>query len=72
MVQNSDVLVGMKEIAAFLKVSRSVVYRWMAEYPEMPIHRKGKLFADVSELSGWQRQFITTCPKWNAGKILES
>jgi len=57
-MSNDDILVGMKAIAGFLKVSRQVVYRWMDEYPEIPIRKDGMLFSNSSELSDWHRGFV--------------
>ncbi|QQG66349.1 hypothetical protein [Desulfobulbus oligotrophicus] len=55
---NDDILVGMKEICCFLRVSRRVVNRWMKEYPDMPIVKDGQRMAVAGDLAEWQRRHI--------------
>jgi hypothetical protein len=59
-MSNEDILVGMKAIAGFLKVSEKVVRRWMVECPELPIVKDGQLLANARDLSEWQRERIKT------------
>lgn len=57
-MSNEDILVGMKEIAGFLKVSRQVVYRWMDENQDIPIAKDGQLMANALDLADWQRRHV--------------
>lgn len=57
-MSNDDILVGMKEICAYLKVSRRVVNRWMREHPDIPIRRDGGLHSDASLLRDWRRRLV--------------
>ena len=57
-MSNDDILVGMKEICCFLKVSRRVVNRWMEESPDIPIAKDGQLMANAVDLAEWQRRHI--------------
>jgi len=59
-MSNDDILVGMKAISGFLKVSEKVVRRWMVECPELPIVKDGQLLANARDLSEWQRERIKT------------
>jgi hypothetical protein len=61
MSENDAVLIGMKEIAAFLKVSRRKVMEWRHKYTDMPIYTESSgsmLCADKELLSTWQRQLF--------------
>ena len=58
MSENDAVLIGMDEIATFLRVSRRKVLEWRDRYPDMPIFSEGKgsrLCADKEKLGRWQR-----------------
>lgn len=57
-MSNDDILMGMKEISGFLKVSRRVVSRWMAEYPDIPIIRDGGLHSNAALLGEWHRKHV--------------
>lgn len=57
-MSNNDILVGMKDITQFLKVSRRVVSRWMEENPEIPIIKDGQLMANAVDLAEWHRQHV--------------
>jgi hypothetical protein len=64
MSENDAVLIGMKEIAAFLRVSRRKVVEWRHRYSDMPIYteRTGSLLcADKELLSVWQRKLFSRC-----------
>lgn len=58
-MSNDNILVGMKEITAFLKVKEKVVRRWMAEHPDMPITKDGQLLSHAVELDVWYRARFT-------------
>jgi len=58
-MSNDNILVGMKAITAFLKVSDKVVRRWMAEHPDMPITKDGQLLSHAVELDTWYRARFT-------------
>ena len=58
----NDVLIGMDEIATFLRVSRKKVIDWRQAYPDMPIYQEGKrgrLCADPAQLGPWQRRLFS-------------
>ncbi len=57
-MSNDDILVGMKEICSFLKVSRRVVSRWMEECADIPIAKDGQLMANAVDLGEWHRQHV--------------
>jgi hypothetical protein len=57
-MSNEDILVGMKEISSFLKLSRRVINRWMLEYPDIPIIKDGQLMANAVDLAEWQRRHV--------------
>lgn len=57
-MSNDDILVGMKEISEFLRVSRRVVNRWIKESPDIPIVKDGQMMAVVSDLKEWQRLHV--------------
>jgi hypothetical protein len=61
MSENDAVLIGMKEIACYLRVSEKKVVEWRAKYPDMPVFSEGKgarLCADKERLGTWQRQLF--------------
>lgn len=57
-MSNENILVGMKEIAGFLKVSRQVVYRWRDENQDIPIAKDGQLMANALDLAEWHRRHV--------------
>lgn len=57
-MSNDDILIGMKNICAYLKVSEKVVRRWINDCPEIPIIKDGQLMASTIDLADWQRQHI--------------
>lgn len=60
-MSNDHILVGMKEITEFLKVSRAVVRRWMTDHPDIPIAKDGQLMANAEDLSAWHREHVRRC-----------
>jgi transposase len=59
MSENEAVLVGMKEVAAFLRVSEFTVRGWMEKYADMPVYQErpgARLCADKEALATWQRR----------------
>jgi len=57
-MSNDNILIGMKNISTFLKVSEKVVRRWINDCPEIPIIKDGQLMASTVDLAEWQRQHI--------------
>lgn len=57
-MSNDNILIGMKDISTFLKVSEKVVRRWINDCPEIPIIKDGQLMASTVDLAEWQRQHI--------------
>lgn len=55
---NDDILVGMKEISGFMRVSRRVVSRWIKECPDIPITKDGQFMAHAGDLAEWQRRYV--------------
>ncbi len=62
MSENEAVLIGMKEVASFLRVSEFTVRSWMEKYDDMPVYQErpgARLCADKEALSAWQRQLYS-------------
>lgn len=61
---NDAVLVGMKEIAAYLRVSEHTVRLWRSRYPDMPVFAEtpgARVCADKETLGRWQRALFSGC-----------
>lgn len=58
-MSNDDILVGMKEISGFMRVSRRVVKRWIEECPDIPITKDGMFMAHAIDLAEWQRRHVS-------------
>ncbi|ADW16394.1 putative terminal protein TpgA2 [Desulfobulbus propionicus DSM 2032] len=59
MSENEAVLIGMKEVAAFLRVSERTVRGWMEDHSDMPVYQErpgARICADKEALASWQRR----------------
>lgn len=65
----------MKEMCAYLHISRDTVMKWIKK-EGMPVHQKGRLWRfDVNEVDEWMKnniQIIYPMPKsfWNKNKLI--
>lgn len=59
MMNNENILIGMKQITGYLKVSEKVVRRWMATDNKIPIAKDGQLISHAQELDSWCRERVT-------------
>ena len=62
MSENEAVLVGMKEVASFLRVSEFTVRGWMATHSDMPVYQErpgARVCADKEALAAWQRKLYS-------------
>lgn len=64
MVKNDRVLVGVSEIADFLRVSSKKLQSWRKSYPDIPIWTDGvggQLYADKEAIAEWQCSLFRRC-----------
>jgi len=52
-VLEADILVGMKAICDYLRVSEATVIKWRAEYDDFPVKKNGQLMSSRSALNTW-------------------
>lgn len=51
----ADILVGMKSICDFLRVSEATVLKWRREYDDFPVKKNGQLTSSRAALNEWSR-----------------
>jgi hypothetical protein len=49
----ADILVGMKAICEFLRVSDATVIKWRKEYDDFPVKKNGSLTSSRTALNKW-------------------
>ena len=49
----ADILVGMKAICDFLRVSEATVIKWRREYDDFPVKKNGQLTSSRAALNKW-------------------
>jgi hypothetical protein len=54
-VVEADILVGMKAICDFLRVSEATVIKWRAEYEDFPVKKNGHVISSRHALNVWSR-----------------
>lgn len=52
-VDQADILVGMKAICDFLRVSEATIIKWRKEYEDFPIKKNGQLTGTRAALQKW-------------------
>jgi hypothetical protein len=57
-MKHDEILVGMKEISGYMKVSERVVRRYVERYPDIPIKKDGQWVSHAQELSEWFRRHV--------------
>jgi hypothetical protein len=54
----ADILVGMKSICDFLRVSEATVIKWRREYDDFPVKKNGQLTSSRAALNEWSRRLF--------------
>ena len=57
---NADILVGMKAICSFLKVSEATITKWRNEYDDFPVKKCGQLISSKTALNTWSRNLFSS------------
>lgn len=58
-VDTADILVGMKAICGFLRVSEATVIKWRQQYDDFPVKKNGQLTSSRAALNEWSRQLFS-------------
>lgn len=53
-----EVLVGLVEIADFLRVSTKRLRRWIDQHPDMPVVKDGAYYSNRQALGRWHAEFV--------------
>lgn len=72
MGKNERVLVGVSEIADFLRVSPKKLSSWRKSYPDIPIWTEvagGQLYADKEAIANWQCALFRMCQAQSASNL---
>lgn len=57
-MSDDDILVGMKEIAGFLRVGQHRVRQLIGRHADIPIRKEGQYISHKQELRDWVREFV--------------
>ena len=57
-VEESDLLVGMKSISSFLKMSEATILRWLQEYDDFPVKKNGNYISSRTRLNTWFQAYL--------------
>ena len=55
----ADILVGMKAICDFLRVSDATVIKWRREYDDFPVKKNGHLTSSRTALNKWSIEMFS-------------
>lgn len=66
-MSNEEILVGAKEICAFLKIGPRKLREWLEKYPEMPVIKDGTYHSNARALSEWQARMVARIDRNKAG-----
>lgn len=58
MVEECDILRGMKAICDFLRMSEATVQKWMREYDDFPVKKNGQLISSRRKLNDWYQTYL--------------
>ena len=54
----ADLLVGMKEICQFLRMSECTVIKWIREYEDFPVKKNGSYVSSRTRLNIWFQGYL--------------
>jgi hypothetical protein len=54
----SDLLVGMKSICSFLRMSEATVLKWLREYDDFPVKKNGGYVSSRYKLNIWFQNYL--------------
>lgn len=54
----SDLLVGMKAICSFLRMSEATVLKWLREYDDFPVKKNGGYVSSRYKLNIWFQNYL--------------
>lgn len=54
----SDLLVGMKAICSFLRMSEATIIKWMREYDDFPVKKNGGYISSRYKLNVWFQTYL--------------
>lgn len=55
---DADILVGMKAICAFLRMSDATVLKWLREYDDFPVKKNGGYISSRYKLNLWFQAYL--------------
>lgn len=55
---DADMLVGMKAICSFLRMSEATVLKWVREYDDFPVKKNGGYVSCRSKLNAWFQAYL--------------
>lgn len=58
LVLEADLLVGMKAICSFLRMSEATVIKWQREYDDFPVKKNGGYVSSRYKLNIWFQNYL--------------
>lgn len=58
MEDTADILVGMKAICDFLRMSDATVLKWMREHDDFPVKKNGGYISSRIKLNTWFQSYL--------------
>jgi hypothetical protein len=55
---DTDILIGMKAICSFLRMSEATVLKWLREYDDLPVKKKGVYISSRVKLNAWFHEYL--------------
>lgn len=57
-VDDADILVGMKAISSFLRMSEATILKWLREYDDFPVKKNGFYVSSRRKLNVWFQGYL--------------
>lgn len=54
----ADMLIGMKAICSFLRMSEATVLKWLREYDDLPVKKNGVYISSRIKLNAWFQAYL--------------
>lgn len=54
----ADMLIGMKAICSFLRMSEATILKWMREYDDFPVKKNGVCISSRLKLNTWFQAYL--------------